>query len=60
MEKPKLLNVNETAEYLRVSKSYVYNRSAPNAPKPFPFKPLRIGRKVLFRVADLDAFIEQE
>jgi excisionase family DNA binding protein len=48
-----LISVNEAAQMLNLSKSYLYretrNRTIPH---------VRIGSRILFRVEDLDAWIE--
>jgi excisionase family DNA binding protein len=48
-----LISVNEAAQMLNLSKSYLYretrNRTIPH---------VRIGSRILFRVADLNAWIE--
>jgi excisionase family DNA binding protein len=50
-----LISVNEAAQMLNLSKSYLYretrNRTIPH---------VRIGSRILFRVTDLNAWIEQQ
>ncbi|SLM15627.1 hypothetical protein SPIROBIBN47_50094 [uncultured spirochete] len=50
-----LISVNEAAQMLNLSKSYIYretrNRTIPH---------VRIGSRILFRVTDLNAWIEQQ
>jgi excisionase family DNA binding protein len=55
---PELLTVEQAAQYLNLSPRTIYNGVAPNSLNPFPVSPKRIGRKVLFRKKDLDAFID--
>jgi predicted DNA-binding transcriptional regulator AlpA len=54
----RLLTTEEASLYLGVARKTLYNQSAPNAEKKFPIKPKRIGRKVLWDIRDLDAYIE--
>lgn len=60
MDKRRLLNVRETAQYLNISTSTIYKRAAPGAQNPFPFRPKRVGKSLRFRVEDLDRFIEED
>lgn len=53
----RLLDVEETAKFLGLKPRTIYNRVAPKAKDPFPVKPRRIGRKVLFDIRDLEAFV---
>jgi predicted DNA-binding transcriptional regulator AlpA len=55
----RLFNVRETADYLGLSTRTIYNGIAPKAEKPFPVKPKRWGRKVLFDRIDLDAYVDR-
>ena len=54
----RLLNVSETAFYLGLSRQTIYNGIAPKSEKPFPVKPKRWGKRVLFDVRDLDRFAD--
>jgi hypothetical protein len=56
--KPRLLNVNDTAKYLGIAPKTLRNRLGPKAQNPFPVKPKRIGRRVLFDLKELDAFVD--
>lgn len=56
--KRRLLPVNEAAEYLGLAPKTLRNRLGPKAPDPFPVKPRKIGKKVLFDVHDLDRFCD--
>ena len=58
MEERRLLPIRETAIYLGLSKRTLWNRTAPNSKNPFPVKPKRIGKKVLFDKKDLDDYID--
>ena len=57
--KPRLMSVKETASYLGISPKTIRNRLGRKAVKPFPVTPKRIGRRVLFDVRDLDAYIKE-
>ncbi len=59
METKRLLNVRETARYIGLSELTLRNRLGPKAKNPFPIKPIRIGRKVLFDIKKLNEWIEQ-
>jgi hypothetical protein len=52
-----LYGVQETAEYLGVKARTIYNRIGPKAKDPFPVKAKRVGRRVLFDIRDLEAFV---
>jgi len=55
---PRLLDIEQTARYLSISPKTIRNRLGPRAPAPFPVKPKRIGKRVLFDVKDLDAYVD--
>lgn len=54
----RLLNVDQAAAYLGLAPKTLRNGLGPRAPHPFPVKPKRIGKKVLFDILDLDRFID--
>ena len=54
----RLLPVDQAAEYLGIAPKTLRNRLGPRAPQPFPVKPKKIGKKVLFDIRDLDAFCD--
>lgn len=54
----RLLNVEETAQYLGLSPRTIYNQICPKAKKPFPVKPKRVGKLVKFDIRDLEAYVE--
>ncbi len=53
----RLFSVEEAAHYLGLSPRTIYNQIGPKSKVPFPIKPRRIGRKVLFDVRDLDKYV---
>ena len=55
---PRLLSIEETAKYLSISPKTIRNRLGPKAPEPFPVKPKKFGKRVLFDIRDLDRFID--
>jgi hypothetical protein len=55
---PRLLDVKQTADYLSIAVKTLRNRLGPRAKNPFPVKPKRIGKRVLFDKCDLDKFID--
>jgi len=57
MEK-RLLSVEETATYLSLSPRTIYNAISRNSKTPFPVKPKRYGKRVLFDIRDLDRFVD--
>jgi hypothetical protein len=54
----RLYTVDETAIFLGLSPKTIRNGLGPKARKPFPVKPVRVAGRVLFRVEDLDTFID--
>ena len=54
----RLLDIRGAAEYLSLSLRTIYNGIGPRAKKPFPVKPKRWGKKVLFDIRDLDAYVD--
>ncbi len=55
---PRLLSVEETAKYLSIAPKTIRNRLGAKAPDPFPVKPKRIGKRVLFDLKDLNRYID--
>jgi predicted DNA-binding transcriptional regulator AlpA len=53
-----LVSVEEAATMLGLSPKTLRNRLGPKAEREFPVKPVHIGRRVLFKVADLQEFVE--
>lgn len=56
---PALLSVADTATYLGVSRTTVYKLSAACGTGPGALPVVHIGGKRLFRITDLDRFIER-
>jgi len=56
--KPRLLGIDDTALYLGIAPKTLRNRLGPRAEHPFPVKPKRIGKRVLFDIKDLDAYVD--
>ena len=56
---PRLLDVESAARFLGIAPKTLRNRLGPRAPDPFPVKPKRIGRKVLFDIRDLERFCDK-
>ena len=54
----RLLNILETAVYLGLSPRTIYNGIAPKSKTPFPVRPKRYGKRVLFDIRDLDRFAD--
>ena len=54
----KLLTIKQVAECLGIATQTIYNGLARGTLKPFPIRPKRWGRKVLFDSRDVDAFID--
>jgi predicted DNA-binding transcriptional regulator AlpA len=63
MDKPhemrkRLLSVEQTAEYLGLKPRTIYNQIGPRAKRPFPVRPIRIGKLVKFDISDLNGYID--
>ena len=54
----RLLKVDEAATKLGISERTLRNRLGPRATKPFPVRPVKVAGRVLFRVSDLDQYID--
>ncbi len=57
-ERKRLLPVEEAAAYLGLSPRTLYNGSARRSKDPFPVKPKRIGRKLLWDIRELDSYVD--
>jgi predicted DNA-binding transcriptional regulator AlpA len=53
----RLLDIQQAACFLGLKPRTIYNRIGPRSTNPFPVKPRRIGRKVLFDIRELEAFV---
>jgi len=54
----RLLDIEAAAAYLSLSPKTIRNRLGPKAEQPFPVRPKRFGRRVLFDRRDLDAYVD--
>lgn len=54
----RLLSIPLAAEYLGIAEKTIRNRLGPRAENPFPVRPKRFGKRVLFDIRDLDAFVD--
>jgi len=54
----RLLTVQEAAAYLGIAAGHLYNLISPNAKKPFPVRPKRIGGAVRFDIRDLEKYVD--
>jgi len=55
---PRLLSVELAAAYLSISPKTIRNGLVEDVKKPFPVKPKRYGKRVLFDIRDLDAYAD--
>ncbi len=53
----RLLDINEAAEYLRISPRTIYSGVAPKSKHPFPVKCKRIGKRIVFDIRDLEVYV---
>ena len=54
----RLFTVTEAAVYLGLAPRTIYNGISRRSEKPFLIKPVRYGRKPLFKKEDLDAWVD--
>ncbi len=54
----RLLTVDETAHYLGLAPKTVRNSLGPKAARAFPVKPVRVAGRVLFRLEDLQKYVD--
>jgi predicted DNA-binding transcriptional regulator AlpA len=54
---PRLLSVEQAARFLGIAPKTLRNRIGPRAKHPFPVRPKKIGKRVLFDRKDLDNFV---
>lgn len=55
---PRLMDVSTAAAYIGMAERTLRNGLSRKAEEPFPVKPKRRGRKVLFDRKDLDAYAD--
>ena len=55
---PRVVSTAIAARYLGMAHQTFYNRTNPKSKSPLPIPKVRIGRRVLYDIADLDAFID--
>ena len=55
---PRLMRIEVAADYLGISPKTIRNGLGPKAEKPFPIKPRRLGRRVLFHIDDLNEYAD--
>ena len=55
---PRLLSIEQTGEYLSIAPKTIRNGLARDAKSPFPIKPKRYGKRVLFDRKDLDSYVD--
>lgn len=58
MDYKRLLSINDTAKFLGISAKTIRNRLGPKAVISFPVKPKRYGKRVLFDIKDLEAYVD--
>jgi len=51
------MSAEELAKYLNISVRSLYNQTGPRSKVPFPIKPKRLGKRLLFDLAEVDAHI---
>jgi hypothetical protein len=51
-------NIKEAAERMTISHRSLYNRVGPKSKNPFPVTPKRVGRRLVFDVKAIDAYME--
>ncbi len=54
----RLLNIEETANFLGISVRTIYNQIGRKAKKKFPVKAKRIGRRILFDIRELESYVD--
>ena len=56
--RPRLMDLKTAALYIGMAEKTLRNRISRKAENPFPVKPKRQGRKILFDRRDLDAYAD--
>jgi hypothetical protein len=54
----RLMSIEDAARFLSIAPKTIRNGLGQRAVKPFPVKPKRIGKRVLFDVKDLNAYVD--
>ena len=54
----KLLTLEETAAYLRISPQTIYNQIHRRAKRKFPIPCKRVGRSIRFALCDVEAYVD--
>ncbi len=55
---PHLMDIETAAKYLSISPKTIRNGTGRRSEQPFPVRHVKYGRRVLFRKADLDKFVD--
>jgi len=55
---PRLLDIEQTAQYLSIAPKTIRNGLYRGSPQPFPVRPKKLGKRILFDRKDLDEFID--
>jgi len=58
MKPKRLYSIEEAADYLAIAPKTIRNGLGRRAKKPFPIPAKKWGRRVVFDIADLDAFAD--
>ncbi len=57
---PRMLTVSQAAWYMGISPKTIRNGICRGADKPFPVKPKRHGKRVLFDIKDIDSHLDSK
>jgi hypothetical protein len=55
---PRLLSIEQAARFLGIAPKTLRNRIGPRAEHPFPVRPKKIGKRVLFDRRDLNTYVD--
>ena len=53
-----LLTLDQTADFLQISKKTIYAKTGPGAKAKLPFPVIRVGRLLRVRRSDLENYVE--
>jgi hypothetical protein len=56
---PRLLSIDDAAEFIGLSPGTLRNRLCRRAADPFPVRPKRQGRRVVFDIKDLEKYADE-